>query len=242
MKFLNIDSPLMVFLGKVADLMWVNILTLILCIPIVTAGAAFTAMHYVCLKIVRDEECYITKSYFKSFKENFGQATVLWLLMLLVVLIFIGDFYLILNKLVNLPSWTNMLLLGVALLVLLVMIMIFPVQAKFANPIRGTIKLTTAVAIAQLPRTFAYLVLMVVPFVLGYMFYQVIPIVFLFGFSVPAYVGAMLYNKTFKKIEDRYLEEHPEEQPQEEDDDVRIFSDAPILPDTDEGDKDGNKA
>ena len=51
-----------------------------------------------------------------------------------------------------------------------------------------------------------------------------------------------MYNKTFKKIEDRYLEEHPEEQPQEEDDGVRIFSDAPILPDTDEMGKDGDKA
>ena len=80
MKFFNLDSPVMQALGKMADLMWLNILTLICCIPVVTAGASLTAMHYMALKIVRNEECYITKGFFKSFKENFKQATLIWLL------------------------------------------------------------------------------------------------------------------------------------------------------------------
>ena len=71
MKFFNLDSPVMQALGKMADLMWLNILTLIFCIPVVTVGASLTAMHYMALKIVRNEECYITKGFFKSFKENF---------------------------------------------------------------------------------------------------------------------------------------------------------------------------
>ena len=71
MKIFDLDSPLMNVLNKMADLMWLNILTLICCIPIITAGAAFTSMHYVALKIVRNEESYITRSFFKSFKTNF---------------------------------------------------------------------------------------------------------------------------------------------------------------------------
>ena len=74
MKFLEIDSPFMRVLGRIADLMIINFLTILLCIPVVTAGAAFTAMHYVMLKLVRDEEGYIVKQYFKSFKENFVQS------------------------------------------------------------------------------------------------------------------------------------------------------------------------
>ena len=46
MKIFDLDSPLMNVLNKMADLMWLNILTLICCIPIITAGAAFTSMHY----------------------------------------------------------------------------------------------------------------------------------------------------------------------------------------------------
>ena len=91
MKFLNLDSPLMRALSKMADLMWLNILTILCCIPIVTAGASFTAMHFVLLKIVRDEEGYITKDFFRSFKENFGQATVIWILSVLVGGLIIWD-------------------------------------------------------------------------------------------------------------------------------------------------------
>jgi len=68
--FFDLDSPLMNVLNKMADLMWLNILTLICCIPVITAGAALTSMHYVALKIVRNEESYITRSFFKSFKTN----------------------------------------------------------------------------------------------------------------------------------------------------------------------------
>lgn len=47
MKIFDLDSPLMNVLNKMADLMWLNILTLICCIPVITAGAALTSMHYV---------------------------------------------------------------------------------------------------------------------------------------------------------------------------------------------------
>ena len=90
MKIFDLDSPLMNVLNKMADLMWLNILTLICCIPVITAGAALTSMHYVALKIVRNEESYITRSFFKSFKTNFRQATLIWLLLMLVAAILGG--------------------------------------------------------------------------------------------------------------------------------------------------------
>ena len=55
MDFLKIDSPFMKFLGTMADLMILNMLTVLCCVPIVTAGASFTAMHYVLQKLVRGE-------------------------------------------------------------------------------------------------------------------------------------------------------------------------------------------
>ena len=70
-KLFDLDSPIMNFLGKLADLIILNILAFICCIPIVTAGASMTALYYVCLKMVRNNEGYIMKSFFKSFKQNF---------------------------------------------------------------------------------------------------------------------------------------------------------------------------
>ena len=43
-----------------------------------------TAMYYVTLKMVRNEEAYIVRSLFKSFKDNFKQATIINLIMIAV--------------------------------------------------------------------------------------------------------------------------------------------------------------
>ena len=61
MKLFNLDSPVMVFLSKVANLMILNVLTIICCIPIFTAGAAITALYYVTIKMARGDDPYIIK-------------------------------------------------------------------------------------------------------------------------------------------------------------------------------------
>ena len=81
-KIFSLDSPFVQFMNRVADIMWLNILFVICCIPVITIGASVTAMYYVTLKMVRNEESYITKSFFKSFKLNFKQATAIWLIIL----------------------------------------------------------------------------------------------------------------------------------------------------------------
>ena len=81
-RFFNMDNKFFVFMGRVADLILLNILCILCCIPIVTAGASITALYYVTLKMARDEESYIIRSFFCSFKQNFKQSTLIWILML----------------------------------------------------------------------------------------------------------------------------------------------------------------
>ena len=79
MRIFNAESPLMEGLSRVFDLMILNLIVLVCCLPVFTAGAALTAMHYVLIKMVRDEDGYLIRSYLRSFKENFVQATGMWL-------------------------------------------------------------------------------------------------------------------------------------------------------------------
>ena len=67
----NYDNPVWRFIGKLGDLIILNILWMITSIPIVTIGASTTALYYVTLKLVRDEDGYTIKSFFKSFRDNF---------------------------------------------------------------------------------------------------------------------------------------------------------------------------
>ncbi|MFR7377912.1 MAG: YesL family protein [Oliverpabstia sp.] len=96
-RLFNMDNKFFTVMGRVADLMMLNIVFIICCLPIVTIGASLTALHYVTLKMARNEESYIIRSFFKSFKQNFKQATVINLIMLL----FGGLLYLDLNIINN---------------------------------------------------------------------------------------------------------------------------------------------
>lgn len=226
MKFFQLDSPLMNFLNKVADLMWLNVLTMVCCIPIITAGASFTALHYMALKIVRNEECYITRGFFKSFKENFKQATIIWLLLLLVVLVLGGDFYIIMKSGIDFHIVIKVIIMAAAVLVLFTAVFVFPVLAKFDNTVKRTIKNAFVMSILQFPRTLLMIVMYVVPIVVALLSYRTWPVVFLFCFSAPALVAAMLYNKFFQKLEDQILEEAAEKEGGSgEAEDERIFKD-----------------
>ncbi len=205
-KIFDLDGPVIRFLNKVADLMWLNILTMICCVPLITAGASFTAMHYMALKIVRNEECYITRGFFKSFKENFRQSTILWLIMLVMAAFFATDFYIIKNSGLEFGKVFTTLLTMLAVMTLFTAVMIFPIQAKFGNPVAITIKNSFVVAILQFPKTFAMIILKFFPIAIIYISLGLFPIAFVFGFSLPAYLSAQLYNKTFLRMEKQFEE------------------------------------
>ena len=225
MKIFDLDSPLMNVLNKMADLMWLNILTLICCIPVITAGAALTSMQYVALKIVRNEESYITRSFFKSFKTNFRQATLIWLLLMLVAAILGGDYYIITKSGMQFSQVLVVLIMAAGVLVICTSLYVFPVLAKFDNTIMGTIRNAFIMSILQLPKTVVMFVMAFFPLIIYLVSLRLIPIIFLFGFSLPAYASAMLYNKFFQKLEDQLLSEQepaPEISPEE---DERVFHD-----------------
>lgn len=67
-RLFNMDNKFFTVMGRVADLIMLNVVFLICCLPIVTIGASLTALHYVTLKMARNEESYIIRSFFKSFK------------------------------------------------------------------------------------------------------------------------------------------------------------------------------
>lgn len=201
-RFFSLDSPVMAGLTKMADMIILNLVAFFCCIPVITAGASLTALHYVALKIVRDEECYILKSFFKSFKENFKQSTLIWLIMLLVGALFVVDFVIVRDSLgTTLPSWTGVALLGVMLLTALAFTLVFPLQAKFENTIRTTIKNSVLMGIMILPKTVLMLASWALPLICIFYFPQILPVTFCFGLSGPAMICALLYNKTFKKFE-----------------------------------------
>ena len=51
-------------------------------LPIITAGASTTALFYCTLKLHKDGDIRVIYDFFRSFKQNFKQSTLIWILML----------------------------------------------------------------------------------------------------------------------------------------------------------------
>lgn len=200
-KIFDLDSPVMTFLSKMADLIILNFVTIICCLPVITIGASVTAMHYVALKIIRNEECYIVKAFFKSFKQNFKQATIMWLIMAAFIIIYILDFCVLKFSTVAMPDWLRVVLLAVGIVAVFATKHAFPLLAKFENTIGRTFKNSLLVGVMILPKTVLMMAMSVVPLAIAIYFPAVMPIVIMFGVSGPALFSAWLYNKTFKKFE-----------------------------------------
>lgn len=200
-RIFNLDGPVANFLNRVADLIFLNFLAGICCIPIVTIGASLTALNYVVLKMVRNEDGYLTRAFFKSFKENFKQATIVWLIMLAVAFVFGGDVFIMKYSKLEFPKWLTVSLSVVGALLVFATIHVFPVLARFENSIKNTFKNSFFMGILSFPKTIVMTVCWILPAVIILFLPRVLPLVFGFGISGPVFLNALLYNGTFKRFE-----------------------------------------
>lgn len=215
MRIFNADSPLMEGLSKVADLVILNLVVLVCCLPVVTIGAAMTGMHYVLLKMARNEEGYIVRSYFKSFKENFLQATGMWLIFLAIAFVFYLDIKLTGGggaDLLHLPAVFRYLLIAGGVYVFMVYLYAFPLLARFKNSVFGTLRNAAVLAVASFPRTIGMTIATFFLPMAVWFFTPLLPVLVLGGFTLPGYVCAQLYSPIFKKIEKAGGEDVPEEE------------------------------
>lgn len=230
-KIIDIDSPFVRTINKITDLVVLNIWTLLCSLPIITVGASFSAAHYVALKLRRNEEGYTTRDFFKAFKQNFKKATLIWLIILFIIIVLALDFYIMKNVEIEIPKIVQGIIYVVAALLACTIMWVFPLQSKFENSVRQTIKNAFSLSMIQAPKTILMIIMHIAPFVLCFSIYQILPLYLFFGFSLPIYVSAMLYNKMFTRLEEKILENsEPKTEEPDEEAGEKIFSDKPLLP------------
>ena len=198
MKFFSYESKFSQLLLKLCYACYLNLLWFICSLPIVTIGASTTALYYCCLKIVRDEDSHIGAMFFRSFRENFKQATVLWLVLLGVGLFLAGDGYVLYHLRQNTQGtlavlWTLILAVVIAAAVVYVIVLeyVFPLLASVSNTNRAMLKNSFLIGTHYL---FATILVFVVHFA---MFFAVVawftPLI-VFGEGLCALVSAWLLN------------------------------------------------
>ncbi len=199
--FFNMDSKWMKALGKLFDLMLVNILTLLCCIPVITIGAAFTAMHTMMYRLYKNNEGYIIKNYFTTFKKNFKQATLMWLIYLAILLVLGVDQYVLNQGVLELNSIVQVVVILIAVVWLISFVWVYVMQSRYLNPIRITMKNSILVGLTHPVKTVLMIIVFLLPIPIMLLISVGLPLCILFGLTVPAYIQCRMYVKVYAQIE-----------------------------------------
>ncbi len=208
----NPDNAVMQFITKIVHCVYLNILWFICCIPIVTAGASTTALFYVTLKMAKNEEGNITKAFFSSFKANFKQGTIIWLILLALGIVLGVDGYVLYHMRYENIIWTLLTAVFVvaAVAYAIVLMYIFPLLSRFDNTIFSMFKNSLMVGMRFLLCT---VLMAVIYFVMIFVTINIFTPIVIFGEGLCAFLCSYLLSNIL-----RLCEEHTDENQHVQDD------------------------
>ena len=161
------DSRFMQILTRVTDLILLNFLFLITCLPIITIGAAASALYTLCFSLMREEYSSITKAYFKAMKANFKTATAAWGILLMAAVP--AAYYLTLTSGADgILRYAGLILILIIAAALMTASYVFPWISQFDNTALQSLKNALILSISQLPRTAAILAINLMPVIVWY--------------------------------------------------------------------------
>jgi len=198
MKLFSYESRFSQLLLKLCYACCLNLLWFVCSIPVFTIGAATTALCYVSLKIVRDEDSHVFALFFRSFRENFRQATVIWLILLGVGLFLGADVYILYHLRLSSAGapavlWTLVLAVVIAASVayVIVLLYVFPLLASVSNTTPAMLKNAFLIGTHYL---FATILVFAVHFAMFFVVVAWFTPLILFGEGFCALVSAWLLN------------------------------------------------
>ena len=198
------------FMMLITNLICLNVLWLISCIPVITAGAATVAMHSVLIGCITGKDDAVLKPFFRGFRENFRSVTPVWLLTLLIGGVMAAEiFYL---------SFGSQLWLKVVFGVLLVLYAaavsyLYPLFARYHTTARQALFNSFALPVRHLLSSVCVVTLNALPVVLlavfPQIFWKTILVWTLMGFSLIAYLNLRILLPVFKQYEETPEQDAP---------------------------------
>ena len=198
------DSPLMKLLSRLGDWIALNVLFVISCIPVITIGAACTAL-YDSIERIQQNEGFDWKSYWKAFRRDFKKSTILWLLQALISALVGYALVFYIKSDASIGGVGRIVCIIVGIIWLLASAWVFPIHAKYDNTPRQTVKNALLCGIMFLPQSVIGAFFNAVPFAVGLFFPKIFGMMgvvwFMLWFSVSGTVIHRYFQKPFAKLE-----------------------------------------
>ena len=165
---------------KTVRILLTNLLMVICSIPVITAGAAIAAAFYVNLKLAGGEDVSVVKMFFSSFKQNFLQGTLMWI----ITLPFLAGLGYMWFKLLSMKEFSLLFVIGSVLLTFIffiVFIYTFPLIARYNNTLANQIRNSIGITVQNFKSTLILIVKVLVEIaisyvVLGFFGFMIIPL------------------------------------------------------------------
>ncbi len=188
-------------LSKMGDMFILNLIYVISCIPIITIGASTTALYYTTLKMAENKESYVWRDYWNAFKQNFRQATVIWIIEFAACAVVVLDLMIAGGLSTQLGTVIAITVVVIAIFLVLLGLYVFPLLARFENTVIKTMKNAVLIAIRHLPSTILIALIHGLPLLVAFVsiaaFVKGFVVIMLFVASPLAYLESKLFVKVF---------------------------------------------
>ena len=199
---------------RLTNLVVLNLLYLVFCIPIVTIGPATAALHYVTLKYAANEEDRVWAPFIHSFSQNLKQGILVGLIATAVGVFLAFDLYWIYQMVNAGQAFDKVVLVLVSLACIVYLMMtayIYPLLARYDNSLKQMFRTAIILAIRHLPATLCMAVISAAPIIL--LMYT--PTTFMVSLTFYFFIGfaaiAFLHDKLIHRIFLQYTPKEPEE-------------------------------
>lgn len=195
---------------KFGDLFFINLLFVLSCIPIITIGAALTAMFSFTMKLTVDQEQTVWKGYWKAFKLNFKPATKAWLVILAIAALMYIE-YAAMVATTGMTSAIFLSLLGLEAVTLsFILPVLFPLISRYENTTLNYFINSLLICISNLGSWIYMFFIWVLP-ILVYasnvkILYYTAVLWLVIIIAVLAYAESFVLVKLFKKIDKQQAE------------------------------------
>ena len=153
-------------------------------------------MYYVTLKLAENEEGYIARGFWKSFKQNFKQATIIWLILLFFGIVLVLDLLILKDSTGTFVTVLRVVITATMIIYALILLYVFPILFAY-NSVKDTFKNAFIMAVVNLPRTFVMLVIcaaaVLATFLNTYTLWYGILIWMMAGFALVAFANSFFF-------------------------------------------------
>ncbi len=194
-SFFSLEGGLFAGMSKLFDMLFLSVLWVIGCIPIVTIGASTTALYYTTAKVIRKERGYVAGEFWRSFKSNFLTSVIYTVILLLFSAVMVFNLMYIRDNKNGFNNFLSYVYILLSYLAYSITVYLFPVLSRFKMGRSRMLKFSLFLSMKHLPTT---LLLQIVVVCFAFLIWIMPPTAFILP-AVGAYFCSLSIEKVFKK-------------------------------------------